>query len=157
MSYSKTRRALSEGSQVRQMQLLWPEFDYQLRQNGWHDWRGPLKPISRTYIVDVLWHHVEASQPYVVLSDPALRPREGGDFSEIPHLYPNESCPERSPLCLFDPEGGEWKAGQAIARTTIPWASEWLMYYELWLVDGVWRGAGVGLESVAEMRRAGVY
>ena len=57
----------------------------------------------------------------------------------------------------FDPKGGEWSNKQLIADTTIPWAAEWLMYYELWHYDGVWLGGGVGFESTAEARAAAVY
>ena len=30
-----------------------------------------------------------------------------------------------------------------IATTTVPWAAEWLLHYELWLAtDGTWCGGG---------------
>lgn len=30
-----------------------------------------------------------------------------------------------------------------IADTYIPWAIEWLYYYEIWLVTGEWCGGGI--------------
>ena len=30
-----------------------------------------------------------------------------------------------------------------LAKTTVPWASRWLYYYELWLVTGKWLGGGI--------------
>ena len=29
-----------------------------------------------------------------------------------------------------------------LADTIVPWAAEWLMHYELWLVTGEWTGGG---------------
>jgi hypothetical protein len=69
----------------------------------------------------------------------------------------NSKDPELSGLCLFDPEGREWSNKLLIADTTMRWVAEWLMYYELWHFDGIWRGGGVGPESIAEARAAAVY
>jgi hypothetical protein len=30
----------------------------------------------------------------------------------------------------------------AIAETTLPWACDWIVCYEFWLITGVWRGGG---------------
>ena len=99
----------------------------------------------------------ERFRPHVILLDPPLRPRKGGKFEEIPHLMFYSEHPELSALCLFDPEGREWSNKLLIADTTMRWAAEWLMYYELWHFDGVWRGGGVGPENIAEARAAAVY
>lgn len=29
-----------------------------------------------------------------------------------------------------------------IANTIVPWTSEWLFYYEIWLATGQWHGGG---------------
>jgi hypothetical protein len=29
-----------------------------------------------------------------------------------------------------------------LAYTVVPWISEWLLYYELWLFTGEWTGGG---------------
>ena len=55
---------------------------------------------------------------------------------ELPHTFPGEK------LCLHLP--GEWSPDMYIAHTTVPWTSEWLFYYELWLVTGNWDGGGHG-------------
>jgi len=31
-----------------------------------------------------------------------------------------------------------------LADTVIPWASEWLLHYEIWLATGTWHGGGHG-------------
>lgn len=94
------------------------------------------------------------SLPYVVVRDPTIRPREGGSFDEVPHLLFYKEDPERSGLCLFDPEGREWSPADLIADTTVPWASEWLLYYELWHLTGEWLAPSVGYESIARMNAA---
>jgi hypothetical protein len=33
-----------------------------------------------------------------------------------------------------------------LAMTVIPWISEWLYFYELWLVTGEWLGGGTHAE-----------
>lgn len=57
-----------------------------------------------------------------------------------------------SALCLYDPDGGQWDPRMLIADTTIPWAADWLKFYEFWLYDGIWRGKSVGPESAAKIR-----
>lgn len=57
---------------------------------------------------------------------------------KLPHVYSTE----RQQLCLYSPSKGEWKSTKLISNTIIPWASEWLYYYELWLPEGQWYGGG---------------
>jgi hypothetical protein len=45
-------------------------------------------------------------------------------------------------LCLFL-GNREWHVSIPIADTLVPWASEWLLFYELWLATGgPWLGEG---------------
>ena len=37
----------------------------------------------------------------------------------------------------------EWNERKMIAKTIIPWTSEWLMHYEYWVTAGVWNGGGI--------------
>ena len=55
---------------------------------------------------------------------------------ELPHTFPGDK------LCLHLP--GEWSPKMYISHTTIPWTSEWLFYYEIWLISGSWDGGGHG-------------
>jgi hypothetical protein len=36
----------------------------------------------------------------------------------------------------------EWTVGMSIANTIVPWTSEWLAHYEIWLATGDWQGGG---------------
>lgn len=137
--------------QLRRMQTDWPGFILAPTVNSIYQWRGRLAGFQREYTIGILWDSASSDLPYVYLLDPPLSPRAGGTFEEIPHLIFDRDNPELSGLCLFDPEGREWSPRRMIAETTLPWAAEWLYFYEFWRVDGVWRGGGVGPESVAKM------
>ena len=139
----KRTKPRSPQSQLGRMAMRWPALDPCLVGAG--DvlaWIGPLRGLQMSYQVQVQWEWTRSrSFPCVFVLDPPLRPRPGGPFVDIPHLIYNGDAPAHSALCLFDPDEGEWNVTMWISDTTIPWASEWLHHYELWHVDGVWRGA----------------
>jgi hypothetical protein len=72
--------------------------------------------------------------PHVTLVDPPLQGRDG---RKPPHLYKGDF------LCLYLPNSGEWNGQMFLARTIIPWTSEWLLHYEIWLATGEWHGGGI--------------
>ena len=45
-----------------------------------------------------------------------------------------------SAVGLYNPAGGAPNC--LIAETIIPWAAEWLFFFEGWLIDGHWAGGG---------------
>lgn len=154
LSFHKRPRSL--GAQRARM-AKWPQFQFEQLSESLVRWRGPLRGFQRQYIVAIYWDAVAASKPYVVLVDPPLQPREGTTFEDVPHLIFNSEKPSLSGLCLFDPNGFEWSNKQLIADTTVIWTAEWLFYYEMWHLDGVWRGGGVGPESIAEARATAIH
>lgn len=58
--------------------------------------------------------------------------------TKLPHVWDND----KQKICLYSSDGGKWNSGNSIVSTIIPWASEWLYYYEMWLIDGIWHGGG---------------
>ena len=54
--------------------------------------------------------------------------------TSLPHVYSSGD------LCLYLP--GQWKESMLLADTILPWTSQWLLYYELWLITGHWMGSG---------------
>lgn len=141
----------SPAAQLREMEKAWPEFTGRKMADGTLVWSGPLRPKAQLYVVLVVWNSAAQALPYVFVMEPKLQPRPGGTFEEIPHLLFDAKNPEDSALCLFDPAGREWTPADLIADTTLVWASEWLLYYELWHTLGEWIGSGIGYTSVAEM------
>ena len=92
----------------------------------------PLQPTvaSRTHTVRLTHHHGEHPQVDVIEPKLGLRP----DADQLPHVYYGDH------LCLY--YCGEWNDSLRLARTVLPWASEWLLHYELWLATGAWHGGG---------------
>ena len=58
----------------------------------------------------------------------------------LPHVYPHVG--RGSKLCLWLPNANEWCAQMRLEDTYLPWAAEWLDYFEEWLVTDHWAGGG---------------
>lgn len=97
-------------------------------------WIADLTPttLSRTYRVKLEMH--KDGKPEVRLVHPTLQTRDG---ERCPHLYPG------GVLCLYLPGAFEWTKEMQLVETVVPWISEWLAHYEVWLTTGVWTGGGV--------------
>lgn len=94
-------------------------------------WRGTITPtpLSRAYRVSITYRMRQ--YPTVRVIAPELETRPG---ESIPHLFSSGT------LCLHLED--EWSPDMLIVRTTVPWTSEWLLNYELWLPTGSWYGGG---------------
>lgn len=94
-------------------------------------WVGEVTPstISSTYTLRI--DFVVGKRPDVTVLSPELERPPGGALT---HVFPGDR------LCLHFP--GEWDSSKSIATTIIPWASEWLVQYEIWAVTGNWNGGG---------------
>jgi hypothetical protein len=109
-------------------------------------WRGQLRPIAQTYEVRVemavgcadahLVYPWRATSVRVL--DGAIRPAPGGTW--VPHLYGPWDDPRGADLCLYYPPDETLPLGHEVAERLLPWAYEWLYYYEMWLVTGTWSG-----------------
>lgn len=152
----KRRKPHTPFGQLNRMQARWPEFSFEVLDNEPQMvWRGSVRGFQRDYLIQVQWAWLnKGTPPYVFILDPEIRPRQGEEFVDLPHLIYCDEVPKNSALCLFDSDTGEWSDRQLIADTTVPWTSEWLHHYELWHVTGVWSGPNApGPISVGEMRR----
>lgn len=86
-------------------------------------------PMSVEYMVGIRYTHQQ--RPKVSVLSPTLETRPG---DPLPHIYPGNE------LCLY--YGNEFDGSkQLIATTIVPWASEWLYYYEHWMFTGKWLGS----------------
>ncbi|WP_211337231.1 hypothetical protein [Lentzea atacamensis] len=93
-----------------------------------------LQPTSASLRYRVRLHYRHGTAPEVTVVHPTLILRDGAE--SLPHTYPGDK------LCLHLP--GQWRPTMLLANTIVPWASEWLLYYEIWLVTGAWHGGGHG-------------
>lgn len=125
--------ALPLEEQLREMERLHPEFTA-VRFCDAVTWTGWVKPfgVSNRYKLRVTYRLDQS--PDVEVLEPALKRREPS--KAIPHMYRGEL------LCLFWPHGFEWDPTKLIATTIVPWATFWLLHYEVWLVTGEWLGGG---------------
>jgi hypothetical protein len=95
--------------------------------------RGSVRPTALSALYTVRITYRIGQHPGVRVLHPPLRDRNG----ERPaHLYPHDE------LCLYHPKYGEWTPVDVLADTIIPWISEWIECYEVWLVTGEWLGGG---------------
>lgn len=117
-------------------------------------WRCEVRPmpLSRKYALKVTWSHEDGPEVFVL--EPDLVLLAGG--AKLPHVY--DQRPTR--LCLYLPGVGEFRQGDRLDQTVLPWAVLWLAYYEDWLSRGCqdWQGGGEhpseGDDGTRAMRRA---
>jgi len=106
------------------------------------DWTGIIvpTPLSRLYTVNIIYR--QGCNPRTYVQDPQLSLLPG---KKLPHVY--DQIEQR--LCLYYPNcrTPQWNESMHIAKTIVPWASEWLFFYELWLATGEWLGGGIHLET----------
>lgn len=91
-------------------------------------------PLSEKYKLKIIYKKNLYTEVYVIDKILKLAPNR----KKLPHVYDSD----KQKLCLYSPSNREWKPNNRIANTIIPWASEWLYYYELWLAEGQWYGGG---------------
>jgi hypothetical protein len=78
--------------------------------------------------------------PRVTVMAPPLRLYPGE--TQLPHTYATDTPTIEWPLCLFFHPDQEWTEADWLADV-VPWAAEWLLFYEGWLATGVWHGGGL--------------
>lgn len=104
-------------------------------------WCYDIQPtaMSRCYTVKIKYRPnskgVMTPETYVLF--PRHLPLAEGK-AKLPHVYCNES----QKICLYDWRNKEWNPAMPLATTIVPWASEWLYFYEVWVMTGVWYGEG---------------
>lgn len=126
-------KALSTVMQLQRLRSQFPGGRGQSQGNVL-TWTMELSPseLFRTFMVALKYN--PSQLPEVRLKQPQLEQREG---KRAPHLYPDGS------LCLFYPKAREWNHRMWISESIIPWTSEWLFHYEIWLLTGEWEGGGI--------------
>jgi hypothetical protein len=82
---------------------------------------------NKQYKVQI--RYVVGKEPKSTILSPFIEP------SKHIHMYQDHS------LCLHYPPDMEWNERTAIYKYTIPWLIEWIIFYELYLVNGnKWEG-----------------
>lgn len=80
-------------------------------------------------LYSVRMEYVAGHEPKTTILAPEIEPSK-----EI-HMYRDHS------ICLFYSPDMPWNEKTQVYKYTIPWISEWIVYYELYLLNGhVWEG-----------------
>ena len=101
-------------------------------------WRGPWRPtdLSDTYEIQVTGRFLK--RPVISILWPVLELAKGK--TRLPHVYPGG----QSDICVHVET--DWNPSMRIAYTIMPWVSQWLYFYEVWLQTGEWIGKGTHAE-----------
>lgn len=101
-------------------------------------WSGQAQPEIWTREYTLQLEYLIGQPPKVRVLSPDLK--ELSEGRKVPHLYNKE----RQHLCLYRPNLGLWSPEKYLARTIMPWAFSWLIYFELWLATDLWHGRAYG-------------
>lgn len=101
-------------------------------------WQGCLcpSPLSNTYPVTL--NYSLGSRPKICVSSSNIKKISDPDF---PHVFHKDEKTNTVEICLA--YGDDFNGGMLLSDTYIPWAIEWLYYYEIWLATGTWNGGGL--------------
>ena len=120
------------------LELMYPESKANIK-NGVLTWVGIVKtgPFSKEYTIKIEYRI--GKSPLTWLVNEKL---DSETYMKIPHKYNVDFNAGTIQLCLYKPGNKEWMKHYSIAKTIVPWAIEWLYYYEIWQITGEWQGGG---------------
>lgn len=129
---------------------LFPDFRLTVHADWIAVWEGPLRPASKTYHVRIvhfrrtIFEGWTLANDYVTVHvvDPLVGAEMLANKTLLPHVYWNDRNPAWPALCLWDPAEMRWTPEMPIATTIIPWAAEWLLFFEYWQISGEFLGPG---------------
>jgi hypothetical protein len=130
------RPTLSLDQQAARIRLRFPQFRLK-RVEGELVIRAEIRPTEGSRLYNVRITYRSGHSPRVYVESPELL--SNANREAPPHRF---SLPG-NPLCLYYGTNWEWTPHQYLADTIIPWTSEYLLFYELWLATGHWLGGGV--------------
>jgi hypothetical protein len=90
--------------------------------------RGRIQPTEQSLSYRIEIRYAPWDSPEVRVIEPKI------EFTPGAHMYHNDT------LCLHDWREQPWEKNWHLHETIIPWTAEWLVFYELWLLTGKWRG-----------------
>lgn len=98
-------------------------------------WRYKLQPQAHSdfYEIEIRYNDLWLYPKVFVINTLRLYP--GKD--KLPHVFDHA----KQQICLN--YYNEWDKTRPISSYYVPWASEWLFYYEAWAITGEWLGGGI--------------
>ena len=130
MGHNRKIKKTSLAVQSFNLKRMFPNSDIHVLRNCL-TWTADLKPsaLSDTYTAQLTYKLNQ--QPEIHVLRPKLIVPERG---RLPHTYSGNR------LCLYYPGIGEWRGNMLLTKSVVPWISEWLVNYEIWLATGKWCG-----------------
>ena len=133
---NRTLKGLLSSEQLKKIKAAFPAA--QMVKNTWNSFQIilELQPsvLSEKYHIMICYDENRSVKVYVINKKLKIAPNR----VKLPHVFNSK----RQQLCLYSPSRNEWNGFNYIIDTIIPWASEWLYFYELWLTEGKWYGGG---------------
>jgi hypothetical protein len=116
------------------MKLKHPQMTASVERQRSITWIGRWRPseLSDEYTIRIFYR--QGFRPKISILHPKLALADGKD--RLPHVYGEG----QDDICVHRPE--EWNKGMFIASAIMPWISQWLYFYETWVVTGKWLGKG---------------
>lgn len=136
---ANSKRKLKGIPSTEQLKRIKKEFpEIKVLKNGWDNFEiiVQIRPTAISELYDVKIVHTENKWVKIFVVNKILKIAK--NRTKLPHVYDSQ----KQQLCLYSPSKKEWNAHNYIIDTIIPWISEWLYYYELWLPEGKWLGGG---------------
>ena len=90
--------------------------------------KGSLQPLDYIEPYQIKFTQTAGNAPRVFVVSPQV------EYNPKIHMY------KEGNLCLYYPVEFNWKANTSVAMYMIPWINEWIIYYELYKISGVWEG-----------------
>lgn len=132
----RTLKGLLSSEHLKNIKVDFPEV--RVVKNTWNSFQIILElqptAISEKYDLMVIYEQNRWVKVFIVNKELKI----AANRSKLPHVYDSK----QQQICLYSPSKKEWDGFRSIVDTIIPWASEWLYYYELWLPEGKWYGGG---------------
>lgn len=89
---------------------------------------GSLQPLDWIEAYQIKLTQIPGNAPRVYVVNPKV------EYNSKIHMY------KEGNLCLYYPAEFIWKPNTSVATYMIPWINEWIIYYELYKISGVWEG-----------------
>lgn len=138
------KNPISIAKQSAKLKLDFPNFHLTHNTNKSFTAIGLIQPtpLSTNYKVKITYTLGSRPNVFILSPDISISKRK------IPHTYPNNE------LCLFYPKYKEWTKYDYISDKIVPWITDWLYYYEIWLITDKWLGGGIHPTTNTKKRKS---
>lgn len=131
----KNNRKISAYAQLCRLKHDFPESEGRMLSSRSFVWTYTVQPqtYSDFYNIEIRYNDSWSYPKVFVKTKLSLYP----GAQELPHVFNHQ----KQQICLnYD---REWNKSLPISTYYVPWASEWLFYYESWVITGDWLGGGI--------------